>query len=153
LLLVCVFLRCVKGQRQSVHAALSGWSEFVSQRGVDRPRPRDPAKTLEGGADQQNAVVRLAAGGRAGMAGVMGAVVVDPQNSRGKCLGERGAQAIGSGWFCHGEVIDRFSGFAKMTARRDLMHGSRKASQSCDQSATAPTGRTFMPRESTASLA
>ena len=112
-----VLVRCAQGQGQSVHTALFGGANFGGQSGVNGARPGDSVDALEGGADQQHAVVGLAAGLGAGMAGVVGAVVLDGQRCRRERLGQDLPDPIGAGLcICHGLVIGLLSAIAKVSS-------------------------------------
>ena len=94
-----MFLRRAQRQRQRVQAALFGGPEFGFQRGMDGTRPGDAVDAVERGADQQDAVVRLAAGLGTGVAGMAGAVVLDLQDGGREGAGEDVIQARGRGAF------------------------------------------------------
>jgi hypothetical protein len=112
-----MFVRGSQGQGQGVHAPALGGAEFGGQGGMDGAGARDPGDPLKGGADQKHAVVRLTTRRGAGMAGMVGAVVLDVQQDGCERLGQNGPQAVGTGrvgLLGHSGVIGRFLPIGKL---------------------------------------
>lgn len=127
-----VLLRRAQCQGESVHAALVRRPELGRQGGVDGAGASHPVEALEGRADQQHAVVGLAASLGACVAGVLGAVVLDGQHDRREGPGQGCVQAVGSvggGWMCHEGVIAPSAGRANFIAATLAASSAQPANQ------------------------
>src|SRR5271166_4159614 len=114
-----VLLRRTQGQAEGVHPALLGGAEFRGQGAVNGAGAGDAVDALKGAADQQHAVMRLAAGRCAGMPGVPGTVVLDLDDGRRERLCECCAEPLGAGggWVCHDGIIGRLRDLANRKVR------------------------------------
>ncbi len=87
--------------------------ELTGKHGIDRAVAGHPALPGEGGADQQHRVMGFAPGPRAGMAGMLGAVIAHPQQAGGEAGAEQGIDTGGTGYGFHAAFIGEFAPTAK----------------------------------------